>query len=38
MNEHTQTDGDVIVLDQAVRPGQHYVLAGAEARVGEVVV
>ncbi len=38
MDEHTRTEGDVIVLEQAVRPGQHYVLAGAEARVGEVVI
>jgi molybdopterin molybdotransferase len=38
MAEHTQSDGDSIVLEQPVRPGQHYVLAGAEARVGEVVI
>jgi molybdopterin molybdotransferase len=38
MQEHTRTEGDFVVLENAVRPGQHYVLAGAEARVGEVVV
>ena len=38
MQEHTRTDGDFIVLENAVRPGQHYVLAGAESRVGEVMV
>jgi molybdopterin molybdotransferase len=38
MQEHTHTDGDFIILENAVRPGQHFVLAGAEARVGEVTV
>jgi len=38
MHEFTRADGDIIVFDQAARPGQHLVLAGAEARVGEVVV
>ena len=38
MQEHTRTDQGLIVLENAVRPGQHYVLAGAEARVGEVMV
>lgn len=38
MQEHTHTDAGFIVLENAVRPGQHYVLAGAEARVGEVMV
>jgi molybdopterin molybdotransferase len=38
MQEHTRADGDFIVLENAVRPGQHFVLAGAEARVGEVTV
>lgn len=38
MQEHTHTGGDCIVVESAVRPGQHYVLAGAEARVGEVMV
>ncbi len=38
MHEYTRAEGDFIVLEQAVRAGQHFVLAGAEARVGEVVV
>jgi molybdopterin molybdotransferase len=38
MLEHTQADGDFVVLSQAARPGQHYVLAGAECRVGETVL
>jgi molybdopterin molybdotransferase len=38
MHEFTRTDGDVVFFEQAARVGQHYVLAGAEARVGEVVV
>jgi len=38
MQEYTRADGDFIVLENTVRPGQHYVLAGAEARVGEVMV
>lgn len=38
MLEHTRAEGDHIVLTQAVRPGQHYVLAGAECRVGEKVL
>jgi molybdopterin molybdotransferase len=38
MQEHAHTEGDLIILENAVRPGQHYVLAGAEARVGEVMV
>ncbi|HEX4075986.1 MAG TPA: gephyrin-like molybdotransferase Glp [Candidatus Acidoferrales bacterium] len=38
MQEHTHTDEGFIVLENAVRPGQHYVLAGAESRVGEIMV
>jgi molybdopterin molybdotransferase len=38
MQEHTRADADCIVLEHAVPVGQHYVLAGAEARVGEIVV
>ena len=38
MHEHTREEDDWVVFQQAVRPGQYYVLAGAEARVGEVVV
>jgi molybdopterin molybdotransferase len=38
MHEYTHEEGEFIVFDQAVRVGQYYVLAGAEARIGEVVV
>ncbi len=38
MHEYTRSEGDFIVFEQATRPGQHFVLAGAEARVGEVLV
>ena len=38
MQEHANEDGEFVVLEQAARAGQHYVLAGAEARVGEIVV
>jgi molybdopterin molybdotransferase len=38
MHEHTHVQGDFVVPEQAAHEGQHYVVAGAEARVGEVVV
>jgi molybdopterin molybdotransferase len=38
MNEFTRDQGDFVTLEQAARVGQHLVLAGAEARVGEIVV
>ncbi|HXT85729.1 MAG TPA: gephyrin-like molybdotransferase Glp [Verrucomicrobiae bacterium] len=38
MHEYTRSEGDFIVFEQAARAGQHFVLAGAEARVGEVLV
>ena len=38
MHEFTRSEGDLVVLEQAVRTGQNFVLAGAEARVGEVMV
>ena len=38
MHEHTRIEGDFVIPEQAAHAGQHYVLAGAEARVGEVVV
>lgn len=38
MLEQTRADGDDIILSQPVRPGQHYVLAGAECRIGETVL
>jgi molybdopterin molybdotransferase len=38
MHEFTLNEDDFVVFEQAARVGQHFVLAGAEARVGEVVV
>jgi len=38
MHEFTHYDGDFVVPDRAAHAGLHYVLAGAEARVGEVVI
>ena len=38
MHEYTHEEGDFVVFEQAARAGQYYVLAGAEARIGEVVV
>jgi molybdopterin molybdotransferase len=38
MHEHTCVQGDFVEPKQEAHEGQHYVLAGAEARVGEVVV
>jgi len=38
MHEYTREEGDFVTFNQTARPGQYYVLAGAEARVGEVVV
>lgn len=38
MLEHTRAEGDMVVLSQAAKPGQHYVLAGAECRIGETVL
>jgi len=38
MHEHMHYDGDFIVPDRAAHAGQHYVLAGAEARIGEIVI
>ena len=38
MQEHTRAEGDFVIIENAVRPGQHYVLAGAESRVGEIMV
>jgi molybdopterin molybdotransferase len=38
MLEQTRAEGDFIILLQAARPGQHYVLAGAECRIGETVL
>jgi molybdopterin molybdotransferase len=38
MHEYTREEADFVVFDQAARAGQYYVLAGAEARIGETVV
>jgi len=38
MLEFARMEGDLVVLDQPARAGQNFVLAGAEARVGEVMV
>lgn len=38
MHEFTREEGEYVELQQAAHAGQYYVLAGAEARVGEVVV
>jgi molybdopterin molybdotransferase len=38
MHEYTREEGEFVIFDQAARAGQYYVLAGAEARIGEVVV
>jgi len=36
--ENATADGDFVVVQNAAKAGQHYVLAGAEARVGEIMV
>ena len=38
MQEFARIENNFAVLDQAVLPSQNYVLAGAEARVGEIVI
>ena len=38
MHEYTREEGEFVVFEQTARAGQYYVLAGAEARIGEVVV
>jgi molybdopterin molybdotransferase len=38
MHEFTREEGEFVVFEQTARAGQYYVLAGAEARIGEVVV
>jgi molybdopterin molybdotransferase len=38
MQEHARIEGDSVFFDQPARPGQHFVVAGSEARAGEVVV
>ena len=38
MQEYARDEGEFVVFEQAAKLGQHYVHAGAEARVGEVVI
>lgn len=38
MQEHARVEGDFVIPEHAAHQGLHYVLAGAEVRVGEVVV
>jgi molybdopterin molybdotransferase len=38
MQEYAREEGEFVVLEQAAKLGHHYVLAGAEARAGEVVI
>jgi molybdopterin molybdotransferase len=38
MQEYTRADGDFIVFEKAAGAGEHFVRAGIEARVGEVMV
>jgi molybdopterin molybdotransferase len=38
MQEYAREEGDLVIFEQAAKVGQYFVHAGAEARVGEVVV
>jgi len=38
MQEYARGEGDSVFFEEAARPGQHLVLAGAEARIGEVMI
>jgi molybdopterin molybdotransferase len=38
MLEYAREEDDSVIFEQSAKMGQHYVLAGAEARVGEVVI
>lgn len=38
MQEYARGNGDSVLLDRAVSAGQNFVLAGAEARAGDVLV
>jgi molybdopterin molybdotransferase len=38
MQEHAHAEDEIVVLDQEAFAGSNFVLAGAETRVGEVVV
>jgi molybdopterin molybdotransferase len=38
MQEYAHAEGETVAFERAAKSGQNYVLAGAETRVGEVVV
>ena len=38
MQEHTHAEGDFVTFTQAAQPGQFFVHAGAEARIGETIM
>lgn len=38
MQEHAHAEDEIVVLDQGTITGSNFILAGAETRVGEVVV
>jgi molybdopterin molybdotransferase len=38
MQEYAREEGEFVIFEQGTKMGQHYVHAGAEARVGEVVI
>ena len=38
MQEYAREEGEFVVFEQAAKVGQYFVHAGAEARVGEVVI
>lgn len=38
MQEYAREEGELVIFELGAKLGQHYVHAGAEARVGEVVV
>ena len=38
MLEDARVEGDSVVIQHAVRPGQHYVVEGQETRAGESVI
>ncbi len=38
MQETARAEGDVVIFDQAARPEQYFVHAGAEARIGETIM
>ncbi len=38
MQENARAEGDSVIFDQAARPEQYFVHAGAEARIGETIM